>query len=300
MVVGVDGSASSKAAVEWAARDAQLREVPLRLVNVVTPGARTNPSPWAGVPVWGDGERLRHDLDTAQTILDEAQRCAMQAVRSERAFPILGAVLVGPVVSTLANFAEHADMLVVGCGDRKAFARRAFGSISSGLGHHVHCPLGVVHDDDSFAARSPTAPVVVGIDGSSSSELAIEIAFEEASRRGVDLIVLHAWNDEGRLQFGRPAHAPIEYANFRAREEAVLDERLDLWRPRYPRVTVHPVVVADRAVPRLLQLAETAQLLVLGGTAHRRFAGLLRGSVSSGVIADAPIPVIVAGNHSLN
>ncbi len=300
VVVGVDGSASSKAAVEWGARDAWLRGLILRLVTVVTPAPRTNPSPWAGVPVWSDGERISHDLVTARQVLEDAQSRAIKAVRPDRSSPIFASVLVGPVVSTLASFAANAAMLVVGCGDRKAFARRLFGTVSSDLGDHVHCPLGIVHDDDSLVARSATAPVAVGIDRSHTSGLAIEIAFDEASRRGVDLIVLHAWNDEGLLRFGRSTHAPIEHANFRAHEEELLDAQLDPWRPRYPKVTVHPVVVTDHPVPRLLQLAETAQLLVLGGNAHRRFASALHGSVSSAVVADAPIPVIVAHGHSVN
>ena len=41
------------------------------------------------------------------------------------------------------------------------------------------------------------APVLVGIDGSPTSELATAIAFDEASRRRVDLIALHAWTEFG-------------------------------------------------------------------------------------------------------
>ncbi len=77
-------------------------------------------------------------------------------------------------------------MVVVGCRGQGAVARVLLGSVSSGLVHHAHCPVAVIHDEDPLTARSPQAPVVVGVDGSPTSELATEIAFDEASpRRGI-------------------------------------------------------------------------------------------------------------------
>jgi nucleotide-binding universal stress UspA family protein len=223
-----------------------------------------------------------------------AHRAAVAAVSPGRQSPIFSDVLVGAVVPTLADYAAHADMLVVGCDRRSGFSRALFGSVSAGLDHHAQCPLGVVHGDDSVMTRSSKAPVVVGIDGSSASDSAIEIAFDEASRRAVDLVALHTWNDEGPANFGRPAHAPIEWAEFQAQEEEVLAERLAGWASRYPDVSVHKVVVADRPAHRLLQLAEKAQLLVLGSHPRGGIAGALRRSVSSVVVAAAHTPVIVA------
>ena len=66
-------------------------------------------------------------------------------------------------------------------------------SVSTGLVHHAHCPVAVIHEDPPAVA--PDAPVLVGIDGSPASLSAAEIAFDEASRRGVDVVALHAWRD---------------------------------------------------------------------------------------------------------
>ena len=75
-------------------------------------------------------------------------------------------------------------------------ARSAGGarSTSTGLIHHGHGPIALVRADDA-QAPDDVAPVLVGIDGSRASVAATALAFDEASRRGVDLIALHAWSD---------------------------------------------------------------------------------------------------------
>jgi nucleotide-binding universal stress UspA family protein len=136
--------------------------------------------------------------------------------------------------------------------------------------------------------------VVVGIDGSPASELATEIAFDQASRRGVDLVALHAWSDMGPIEFASANWAPIEWRNIKVAEEEVLSERLSGYSERYPNVTVRRVVVSDRPAPRLLEQAAEAQLLVVGCRGRGGFAGMLLGSVGSAVVNSAQIPVIVA------
>ena len=86
-------------------------------------------------------------------------------------------------------------MVVVGCRGLGAIGRRVLGSVSWGLVHHAHCPVAVIHDEDPLMPQPAMAPVVVGIDGSPASESATAIALEEASRRGVELVAVHAWSD---------------------------------------------------------------------------------------------------------
>lgn len=195
---------------------------------------------------------------------------------------------------TIVDLSKQADMVVVGCRGQGAVAGALLGSVSSGLVHHAHCPVAVVHDEDPLTSRSPQAPVVVGIDGSPTSELATEIAFDEASRRGVGLVALHAWNDMGPLDFASVNWAPIEWRNIKDQEEELLAERLCGWQERYPDVVVHKIVVSDRPAPRLLEQAQTAQLVVVGSHGRGGFPGMLLGSVSRAVVNSARIPVIVA------
>ncbi len=102
---------------------------------------------------------------------------------------------VAPVVPALVALSADADMVVVGCRGLGGVGRLLLGSVSSGLVHGAHCPVAVIRDEDPLMPDPAHAPVVVGIDGSPASELATEIAFEEATRRGVELVAVHVWSD---------------------------------------------------------------------------------------------------------
>lgn len=291
IVVGADDSPPSVAAVAWAARDAELRNVPLTLVHVIAPVV-TPIEPW--VEPSSPANFSQYQEHQAHEIVEQARKVAAEATSPDRASRIACEVLHGPVVPALVDLSTRADMVVVGCRGRGAVARSLLGSVSSGVVHQAQCPVAVFHDEDPVTARPPRAPVVVGIDGSPTSELATEIAFDEASRRGVDLVALHAWSDMGPLDFASMNWAPIEWRNIEAREEEVLAERLCGWRERYPDVTLRKVVVCDRPALRLLEQAEAAQLVVLGSHGRGGFPGMLLGSVSRTVVNSAQIPVIVA------
>ena len=286
IVVGVDGSAASASAVRWAAREAELRNLPLAVVSVLAPVVQAG-GPWPEVPV--PEEYVRIQQAEATDVVDKAVRSAADGAAA--ALQITGEVLLGPIVATLVNMSARADMMVVGCRGEDAVSRALLGSVSSGLVHHAHCPVAIIHAEELPSER---APVVVGIDGSPTSELATAIAFDEASRRGVDLVALHAWSDIGPIEFASANWAPIEWRNIKVAEEEVLSERLSGWNDQYPDVTVHRVVVCDRPGPRLLERAVEAQLLVLGSHGRGGFPGMLLGSVCNAVVNSAQIPVIIA------
>lgn len=207
--------------------------------------------------------------------------------------PATGEVLHGQIVPTLANISRQVAMVVLGYRGQGAVAGALLGSVSSSLVRHAHGPVAVIPEEPR-PARPPHAPVVVGIDGSPTSGLAAEIAFDEASRRGVDLVALHAWSDMGPLDFPRLNWAPIEWRNLEDEQEKMLARRLSGWQDRYPDVVVHKVVVCDRPAPRLLELAQTAQLVVVGSHGRGGFPGMHLGSVSRAVVNSGQAPVIVA------
>ena len=162
IVVGVDGSPSSTVAVEWAARDAAMRNVPLRLVHVVPPDVAPA-GPWPQTRV--SPEFSRWQEDQARQIIEEAHKIAVEAASPIGSPQVDSELLHSPTVPTLVEVSKEAAMIVVGCRGQGAVARALLGSVSSGLVHHAHCPVAVVHDEDPPTARSPQAPVVVGIDG---------------------------------------------------------------------------------------------------------------------------------------
>ena len=121
-----------------------------------------------------------------------------------------------------------------------------------------------------------------------ASESATAIAFDEASRRGVNLLAIHTWMNNGDFSVDVPREELAQQAD----EE--LAERLAGWCERYPDVTVRRIVGQDSPAHHLVEQSRHAQLLVVGSHGRGGFAGLLLGSVSWTVAQAARIPVIVA------
>ena len=280
IIVGVDGSAESKVAVDWAARNAAMRRVPLKLVNVLNP-----PVVMAFPEVPMPAGYLQWQQDEGRKVLDAAAATASAAAAD---IEISTELVSGPSVPSLVEESKDAALIVVGCRGRGALARGLLGSVSTGLVHHAFCPVAIIHDEDPLMPRPSQAPVVVGLDGSPASEKAVGIAFEEASFRGVDLVAVHAWSDTGVFEF-----PGVDWSTQQAEAEEVLSERLSGWQERYPDVLVRRVVVGDRPAHQLLEQAESAQLLVVGSHGRGGFAGMLLGSVSTAVVHAARMPVIV-------
>jgi nucleotide-binding universal stress UspA family protein len=282
VVVGVDGSHASQVAVEWAARDASMRAVPLKLIHVLSPRAVMT---WPEMPVRTGAEQWHKDL--GREIIRDATAIAKGATR-DRPIQIDGETVTGALVASLADLSKEAQVIVVGCHGRSRL-RRMLGSVSTGLAQHAHCPVAIVHDDEPLTPDLANAPVVVGVDGSPASVSATAIAFDEASRRGVDMVAVHACMDWSGADY-----ADMDWSDLEVRGHEVLAERLAGWQERYPDVMVRRAVFADQAARHLIEESEVAQLVVVGSHGRGGFAGMLLGSVGSAVAQVARIPVIIA------
>lgn len=283
VVVAVGGSSPSKLAVDWAAREASMRKLPLTLVHVVQlPTVQMWPEMY--IPA----ELITQLEKDGQAILSDAEKIARDAV-GDSAVEVTTEMVTADILPTLIDVSNDAEMIVVGCRGHGAIGRRLLGSVSAGLIHHAGCPVAVIHDEDPLTPTQAEAPVVVGIDGSVASESATAIAFDEASRRGVPLVAVHAWSD-----FAVDALPGVDWTDVQTEAEQALATRLAGWQERYPDVTVERVVVPDRPARQLLEQSERAQLTVLGNRGRGGFARMLLGSVSTRVAESARTPVIVA------
>lgn len=164
VLVGVDGSAASDAAVRWAAGEATLRKLPITLIHVVAPTLASSTEGPTGTITQRQEGQARQILESARRIVDElaAQRSAQ--VRSEMQY--------AGVVPTLVAASNEAQMIVVGRRGLGAFGH-LLGSVSFSLIQHAHGPVAVVHDPESTRHQiREDEPVLVGIDGSPASEAA--------------------------------------------------------------------------------------------------------------------------------
>lgn len=279
VVAAVDGSAESDAAATWAAREAALRGLQLTLWHAVAPVVVGWPvgQLYTEMPDW--------QKDNADAVLTRARTAAAAVLDGSGPSNVQTEVVYANAVASLVEASEQAQLLVVGSQGVGPLGRMLLGSVSSALIQHSRCPVAVVRADEEVDAA---APVLVGIDGSPASAAATALAFDEASRRGVDLVALHAWSDVGVF----PALG-MDWHERESQGREVLSERLAGFQEQYPEVRVQQSLVCDTPAKWLLEAAERAQLVVLGSRGRGGFPGMLLGSVSSTVVHSTTVPVIV-------
>ena len=281
ILTGVDGSAVSRAALAWTAREAAMRHEPVTLVHVVAPVTVSWPiaSEQAAIAKWQE--------ENARDVLIQARNDLIATMDQSQPLEVRTEVLYSNVVHALVDASKDARMIVVGSHGRGALGRFLLGSVSSGIVHHAHCPVAIIHADERSSIDAG-APIVLGIDGSPASEAATAFAFDEAAIRGVSLIALHAWSDVGVFPI-----LGVDWRTYQSQGEEVLGERLAGWQEQYPDVQVERRLVCDTPARWLLEESRHAQLVVIGSHGRGGFGGMLLGSVSSAVAESAKVPVIV-------
>ncbi|WP_063887495.1 universal stress protein [Streptomyces sp. Root1310] len=262
VLVGVDGSTTSMAAVEVAAREADRMGVELRLAHACAwPSATVTP----GVAPWDPGGTRGHGA--ANRALAEAER------RARRVAPCLRVtytVLMGEPAAVLETESHGASLTVVGSrpAGRSGGARR--GSVAARLAGHGGSPVLMVR-----GGPDPAGPVVLACDDGHVRRHAAEFAFGEAAVRGTDVLVLDGFAARsGRIQ-DRP-HDPL----------AALRER-------YPDITVRRARVRGGTRRAVVEASGFAQLVVIGARCRGGWSAALPPTVSRAALRHAGCPVAV-------
>jgi nucleotide-binding universal stress UspA family protein len=283
IVAGVDGSESALDAVRWAALEADRRRAPLRLVNAFgwVTSAHHIGDPGLGVDY--HGVLMKSARDAVATAAAVATRAAPGAAIEQE-------VVTGFPVAVLNAESARAQLVVLGDRGLGGFTGLLIGSVAVALAAHGSCPVVVVRGATYDSPPPLEGPVVVGIDGSPTSEPALAFAYEAAALRRVPLVAIHTWQDI----LVDPAVAPLlDWDAVEADERQLLDERLAGWSGKYPEVPVERLVTRDRPARTLAEHSERAQLVVVGSRGRGGIAGLLLGSVSHALLHHAKCPVAV-------
>ncbi|SNY67013.1 Nucleotide-binding universal stress protein, UspA family [Paractinoplanes atraurantiacus] len=257
VVVGVDGSAGSAAAVRWAAEEARMRQAELRVLI-----ARHRRESFALDARQADADA---DTSTVQTAVQQARAVAPGV-------SVRGVALPGYAVPVLVHAAEEAALVVLGSHGGRSFFGQAHGSVCSQVATQAQCCVVVVRGGEVPA----DGPIVVGVNDDPDASTIIGRAFEEAAMRGAPLIAV-------TVRDGGSSTA----------EEALgteIDLQLDPWREKYPQVRATREVIGGKPDKVLLQQCRQAQLVVAGA----RQQGALLGPVGTRLLQRAECPVLIA------
>jgi nucleotide-binding universal stress UspA family protein len=289
IVVGVDGSSPAQAAVGWAAAEAAVQQRPLHVVHgfiwpLVRPRVSLE-SPVEGLV--GGGLQA-----AAEGILDDA---ATQARSVSPGLEVTTELVVGEAAAAMLARTAGAQMLVLGSRGMGGFLGLLVGSVSVKVASHAPCPVVVVRPRDDGAGEPSGAAgrVVVGVDGSDVSALAVRFAFETAARRGVGLTALRAWDVPAPVHPSLLSFLP----KVEEEESQELTHALDGDRRRFPDVDVRTQLVNGHAAQALVRASRSAELVVVGSRGRGGFTGMLLGSVSQAVLQHAHGPVAVVRPH---
>jgi nucleotide-binding universal stress UspA family protein len=275
VVVGVDGSPGSLAALRFAAAEADARDRTLRIVHAIA---------WPGEPPDAERPHAPHLSSLADRIIVEAINHA------EAAFPGLAVdahAVFGSPAAVLLDESDHAALVVVGCRGRGGFAGLLAGSTSTQVATHARKPVVVVRGETA----PPGAAVLLGVDPGDPAAAAIEFGFEEAALRAAPLRVFFGWS-AGHVLSHTARPGGFEAATEEAGRQ--LTEALTRWQEKYPAVrVVRDAVHTLDPANALVRASHGAALTVVG--AHRRseLRQLLLGSCAYQLVHRAASPVAV-------
>lgn len=267
------------AALEWAARIADHRRLPLRLVHA--------------------GRAGRDLLEEAHDRLREANGLLQEAEAIARAAGAQGEVsshlIPGEPGHVLVAESERAHLVVVASRGHSRMHDTFASSTAMYTVTHCRCPVVVIRPEQPAGEdmREAVGRVLVGVDGTPLSADVIDFAFREAERLGVGVTALHTWIQP--VASGHDALVPFagDLEALQHENEAILSESLAATIADHPDVDVRQVTMQIAASVALIESSMGARLVVIGSRGRGPIAGLLLGSTSQAVLHNAGCPVAI-------
>ncbi|KZF10614.1 hypothetical protein A2J03_20845 [Rhodococcus sp. EPR-157] len=283
IVVGVDGSANSLGATQWAASVASRLNLPLHILCAM----EFTLSAYREFDLSSAGDWDGRMLAASGAIANEAEKVALAWCPDiEVSTEISGDF----VARALLNASDHARLLVVGQSGLGSVGGALVGSTTQYVVDQAGCPVvvwrGAVGDEPG------RGPVVVGVDGSELSTQAVDEAFGFAAAFGAPVIAVHTWS--GVLTAGVfKIPLMLDWDAVKAAEAAVLAEGLAGKSEQYPEVAVQRILRDANPAGTLMHVSDAAQLIVVGSRGHSGLLGALAGSTSRNLLYHAKVPVMI-------
>ena len=281
IVVGIDGSVGSRAALGWAIDEATRRKVPLELVHSWRPMYHTARDPA------GDAEAELVAREHGHALLTAA---AATVTRSTPHPTVTTRLLRGRPSAALLDAATDAQLLVVGARGVGGFAGLSLGSVSLHVVTYSACSVVIVR-----SARE-VGPVIVAIDGSAESGVVLRAALDEATLRATSLVVMSALfvhsQAEGVLDRERAFAAAKAHANW-SLEQLLRDVSTE-----NDAIEITQTLPVGYPAEVLAKASLNAQLLVVGSHGGGGFSGMKLGSTAHAVAHNAHCTVMVVRDRS--
>ncbi|MER6422863.1 universal stress protein [Streptomyces sp. NPDC001137] len=252
IIAGVDRSACSRAAAEWATREALLRELPLRVVHVVPPAPLDPVEQWPYRPA------------------AVADHVVAELVERHPALRVRGASHTGMPAQVLRALGEEAELVVLGLRGEGGRVGGTVGATAAALAEGSAGPVALVPGPlVGQGPPRPSADVAVGVDVRDPVGGALDFAFEAARLRGARLHAVYGWKLPASAAASPFPVLEEDRATWEDHEVQLLSDVLRPWRRKYPDVDVLEDVMLFPPVEALVHASEGAELVVLGRRSAR-------------------------------
>ncbi|MFI8891635.1 universal stress protein [Streptomyces paradoxus] len=286
VLAGIDGSECAAAAAGWAAREATLRGLPLRLLHA---------SPQLPGPTVPRPARDRLHLMGVQLL----QRTVEDLAERHPDLEVTGGQADEAPVDALLGAARDAGLVVVGTRGTGGFEDLAVGSVALRTAAAAPCPVVLVpprpgaYADGASATRG-TGRVVLGLDAHRPVGEAARFAFSAAEARAARLRVVQAWGLPAESVSSRTLVVTEEdRATWEDQEVLELSDAMRPWQEKYPRVSATTDLMLLHPAEALLNASRSADLLVVGRRTEPTAAEGRLGPVTHAVLHHARCPVAV-------
>lgn len=283
IVVGVDGSAISQRAVEFAADEAASHGGELEILYAIELPTDVD---FYGMTIAGP------QVEALQRYGDELLAAAAAKVKSDHPDLVCTTKsVIGNPSWVLLAASEDAAGIVVGRRGLGAVQSAFLGSVSSRLATEASCPVFVISEDES---RPTSGPILVGVDDSEFGTAALAFALAQAARRKTTVRAVTAYRAPALAIPVEPELVTELQQSEAAQAEQILTTAVERARTAETQdVEVQKVTVEDSPANAIVEQSRDAQLVVVGSHGKGFIKRLLLGSVSRHVLHDVDLPVVV-------